>query len=667
MAYQALYRTYRPRRFDEVVGQEHITRTLKNQIIKGRIGHAYLFSGSRGTGKTTTARLLARAINCETPEDGEPCEKCASCEKSRNENADIIELDAASNNGVDDMRSLLERAHFTPLALKRKVYIIDEAHMVTSSAFNALLKTLEEPPEHVVFILATTEPQKLIPTVVSRCQRFDFCRLSVPDIIANLTSVLEKTGVSMDDDGMAHIARAADGGMRDALSLADRCITFSNGDNITVKDVFAILGNIEEDALFSMCDSIVEGNSAAVFRDLATLIDSGRDISLFVQDLIAHVRALLLTKTCGAQAKSILGCTDQGMSRYLAQSNNTSEAALLRMLETLIQAGANLRYSRAPRVLVECALLVACRPADDMNLLALEARVAALEAREQAAPKVMLESTAPSVQPAVKVEEVKIQAASPQAPKPSYDDPPPWDDVPPQATTPQAVKPQASKPSHDDPPPWDDVPPPASWDDVPPPASWDDAPPEHDVPWDDVPPPNVPDVMDAWEDVSPAPVAPAPVASAPVAPAPVAPAPVVPAPAASAQPSAARATSRDANALLEAMRARLQKINISALLMLRGVSYSYMDGSTIVLNFPKSQQSSYKFFRVQRNAAMLKQALDEMGEECDVHFTIGQNKPPINTAAAAPAAPPTASEAPRTSLDESQLQALFGGKLTFEE
>lgn len=226
MSYHALYRQYRPSRFCEVVGQEHITDVLRNQIRTGRIAHAYLFSGSRGTGKTSTARILARAVNCLDPKDGEPCGKCAACLKDVSESIDIIEMDAASNSKVDEMRALLEKAEFAPIYLKTKVYIIDEAHMLSKSANNALLKTLEEPPAHVVFILATTEPQALPATILSRCQRFDFRRLSVHNLAANTRRVLHSAGAEIEDEALMCIARAADGGMRDCLSIADQCLSF---------------------------------------------------------------------------------------------------------------------------------------------------------------------------------------------------------------------------------------------------------------------------------------------------------------------------------------------------------------------------------------------------------------------------------------------------------
>lgn len=243
MAYQALYRKYRPQLFADVLGQEHITTTLKNQVESGRVSHAYVFSGSRGTGKTTTAKILARAVNCAHPVNGEPCGECEYCLAAA-DSADIIELDAASNNGVDDVRAIIDKARFTPLKLKKKVYIIDEAHMLSRPAFNALLKTLEEPPEHVLFILATTEPQSIPATILSRCQRFDFHRIGVEDIISCVRSAVNKAGAEIDDEGLLVIARAAEGGMRDALSIADQCIAFC-GNKVSARDIYGVLGGMD--------------------------------------------------------------------------------------------------------------------------------------------------------------------------------------------------------------------------------------------------------------------------------------------------------------------------------------------------------------------------------------------------------------------------------------
>ena len=379
MAYRALYRQYRPVRFSEVIGQEHITTTLKHQVASDRPAHAYLFCGTRGTGKTTSARILARAVNCLSPEDGEPCGKCEACLVTTGEGAsDITEIDAASNNSVSDVRDLIESAQYAPLKLRRRVFIIDEVHMLSGAAFNALLKTLEEPPEHILFILATTEPQKLPATIISRCQRFDFHRLSIADIKSTLLSVLTRAGASIEDGGLALIARAAQGGMRDALSLADQCLAFC-GDNVSTQDVYSVLGSMEDSFLFDLTDALLRSDATRALRMLDGIVQAGRDLSVFTGDLSAHVRALLLAKTCGRCA-DLLDCTEDAMTRYLQQAKDASEARLMLALDRLLAAQNDMRYLPAPRVLLEGALIHICRPEDTLALTNIEARLDRLEA-----------------------------------------------------------------------------------------------------------------------------------------------------------------------------------------------------------------------------------------------------------------------------------------------
>ncbi len=378
MAYRALYRQYRPRTFAEVIGQEHITTILKNQVAAGRAAHAYLFCGTRGTGKTSTAKILARAVNCLAPKNGEPCGVCAACLASADENAvDILELDAASNNGVDDARALIEQSQYAPMQLGRRVFIIDEAHMLTGPAFNALLKTLEEPPAHVLFILATTEPQKLPATIVSRCQRFDFRRHSIANIVQTLKTVLDKAGARIDDEGLTLIARAADGGMRDALSLADQCLSFI-GDTVTKRDVLDVLGGMEESFLFDIASALLASDAATALSMLDGIVRAGRDLTVFCQDLTAHVRALLLARTCG-ECADLLECTQDAMRRYLEQAAPASESFLLRALELLVAAQNDMRYLSSPRTLLESVLVRICRPEDELSLTALAARVDRIE------------------------------------------------------------------------------------------------------------------------------------------------------------------------------------------------------------------------------------------------------------------------------------------------
>ncbi len=418
MAYRALYRQYRPQSFSEVVGQEHITTILKNQAAAGHLAHAYLFCGSRGTGKTTTARILARAANCDHLQFGDPCNVCTACRAALDEgNADIIEIDAASNTGVDDVRAIIEQAQYAPLQLRMRVFIIDETHMLSAAAFNALLKTLEEPPAHVLFILATTEPQKVPATIVSRCQRFDFHRLSVPDIVATLKSVLTRAGAEVDEAGLLLIARAADGGMRDALSLTDQCLSFC-GEHVTERDVYDVLGGMESGFLFELSDALLAGGAGRAVSMLDGIVRGGRDLTVFLSDLTAHFRALVLAKTCG-ECRELLDCTADTMKRYLEQAARASDGWLLASLERMLRAQSDMRYLAAPRIALESLLLRICRPEDARGTEALEERLTRLERALAsggafAAPQVkVLESAPPSVQKDAPHRELAATPASP--------------------------------------------------------------------------------------------------------------------------------------------------------------------------------------------------------------------------------------------------------------
>lgn len=416
MAYRALYRRYRPATFAEVVGQEHITATLQNQIVTGHVAHAYLFCGTRGTGKTSTAKIFARAVNCLSPEHGEPCGHCEACRLALDpSNPDITEIDAASNNGVDDVRALIEKAHYAPLHLRTRVYIIDEAHMLTTSAFNALLKTLEEPPAHILFILATTEPQKLPATIISRCQRFDFHRLSVQNIVATLRDVLSRAGTAIDEEGMLLIARTADGGMRDALSLADQCLAFC-GDRVSARDVYDVLGSMEQGFLFDIADALLAADTARALRMLDDIVRGGRDLTVFCQDLASHMRALLLAATCG-RCEDLLDCTSDAMDRYLAQAQGASHAWLLRALETLLRVQGEMRYLAMPRAALESVLVRICRPEDAHAVDALEARLDRLEQALAQAPRLQNEpqpiDTLPAADPAERPAGRPATAAAP--------------------------------------------------------------------------------------------------------------------------------------------------------------------------------------------------------------------------------------------------------------
>ena len=381
MAYNALYRKFRPETFGQIIGQPHITTILLNQIRTGRVAHAYLFCGSRGTGKTSTARILAKAINCLDPQDGEPCGKCEAC--LAQESVDIIEMDAASNSRVEEMRALIERAEFAPLYLKTKVYIIDEAHMLTKNASNALLKTLEEPPAHVVFILATTEPQMLPATIVSRCQRFEFHRLKVPEMVDSMKRSLDSIGAHIDDEGLMLIARAAEGGMRDCLSIADQCLSFCGG-NVTADDVLSVLGSVNTDLLARVTEAVIDSDAAELMRCVGEVVSGGRDLGVFTLDLASHFRALLLTKIIG-DCRDILDCTSEMMEDYKAQAARISKERAERAVELLLKLQLDLKQVSTPRTLVESTLLRICRPEDRDYVIAIADRVNELEHNMQAA------------------------------------------------------------------------------------------------------------------------------------------------------------------------------------------------------------------------------------------------------------------------------------------
>ena len=408
MGYRALYRQYRPATFSEVIGQDHITTILKNQVQAGQTAHAYLFAGTRGTGKTSTAKILARAVNCQQPQGGEPCGQCSACQRTQGDHVDIVELDAASNNGVEDIRSILDKVRYTPLELRTKVYIIDEAHALSPNAFNALLKTLEEPPGHVMFILATTEPQRIPATIISRCQRFDFHRLSIGDMTGRMQAVLESAGAVIDPEGLVAIARAAEGGMRDALSLADQCLSFC-GDHVTAADVYAVLGSMDGEFLFSMADALLSSDSAKALTLLDQVIREGRDLRVFIHDLAMHMRALLLAKLCG-HCSDILDCTEDAMKRYMAQAEKGGEVRLLRASEALLQAESRLKNMALPRVLVESVLVHIARPEEQRTVEDLVERIEALEQRPVAA-----------AQPA------SVSRESQPVPQAQMEDLPPWE------------------------------------------------------------------------------------------------------------------------------------------------------------------------------------------------------------------------------------------------
>lgn len=378
LAYTALYRQWRPETFDEVVGQDATIRILKNQIKSKRIAHAYLFCGSRGTGKTSTAKVFAKAVNCLNPIDGNPCLKCETCQKlSTGANMDIIEIDAASNNGVDEIRELRDKVKYPPVVGRYKVYIIDEVHMLSTGAFNALLKTLEEPPDHIIFILATTEPHRLPATILSRCQRFNFKRIANKSIVSRMADIASRMGVQIEVEALYTIARWSEGSMRDALSLLDQCIGFC-GDAVSNEDVLAVLGTADQGFVFAVADNIIEGNIAGLFYQVEQLINDGRDVSVFLKDLINHMRNLLVVKVC-SDAMQLLDVGEDTFKAYVQQAKKASQERLTRAIDILCSTESEMRWSSQPRISLEMALVKICRPEQEVTLDALLDRVTKLE------------------------------------------------------------------------------------------------------------------------------------------------------------------------------------------------------------------------------------------------------------------------------------------------
>ena len=465
MMYQALYRKYRPKTFDDVVGQEHITETLKKQVETGRLSHAYLFIGTRGTGKTTCAKILAKAVNCEHPVNGNPCNQCAACRGIDDGSVlDVVELDAASNNGVDNVRALRDEAVFSPASVRKRVYIVDEVHMLSNSAFNALLKILEEPPEHLMFILATTELHKVPATILSRCQRHSFKRIPVDTITARLNYVAEQEHLNLQPDAAALLARMADGGMRDALTLLDQCCGNECISTDAVISAIGLAGNLRTAQLLR---SIAAGDTAGALEQFRDLWQDGKDPSALLDELSMLQRDLLMQAVAPRGGRELLsGAYDPVTLEEL--SGAFSSAQLLANLQSIQQTLGAMASQPNPRIAAELCLIRLCRPelCDDVPTLC--ARMDKLE-------QTVYSGAIPAPAPKAKSE-----------PKPVFDDVPPWEPPAPPVSAPKA-KPEP-KPVFDDVPPWE---PPA------PPVSAPKAKPEPKPVFDDVPPWGPPETVPA--------------------------------------------------------------------------------------------------------------------------------------------------------------------------
>ncbi|MBP3337450.1 MAG: DNA polymerase III subunit gamma/tau [Clostridia bacterium] len=378
MAYQAIYRRWRPQIFDDVIGQSHITTTLKNEIINGKTAHAYLFCGTRGTGKTTTAKILAKAVNCENPENGNPCGKCTTCLGIADESIlDVVELDAASRTGVDDIRSVIEEAMFSPTAAKKKVYIIDEVHMISTSAFNALLKTLEEPPDHVMFILATTELHKIPATILSRCQRFDFRRIKNSDIVGRIKTIIDGDGYSADDDALNLVAELGDGSMRDALSVLDQCFSFKE-QGLTKDDVLSIIGIADDTAVSAVCEAVISGDTSSALQNIDDVVNSGKDLGVFFSRLVKMLRDIMIVKLTKS-AEGILTYSEEKMNALKEYGEKFTVEKLTNSLRLLNESYQKAKSSSFSRTIYELCIIKMCEPALDDSLDSVLARIADVE------------------------------------------------------------------------------------------------------------------------------------------------------------------------------------------------------------------------------------------------------------------------------------------------
>ncbi len=379
MSYTTLYRKFRPETFDEVKGQEHIVTTLKNQLLADRIGHAYLFCGTRGTGKTTVAKIFAKAVNCQEPTDRGPCGKCAMCRAiGAGSSMNVIEIDAASNNGVDNIREIREEVAYPPAEGNYKVYIIDEVHMLSIGAFNALLKTLEEPPAYVIFILATTEAHKIPITILSRCQRYDFKRITVETIAGHLQELLDREQIKSEERALTYIARMADGSMRDALSLLEQCISYHFGETLTYEMTLEVLGSVDIQVFHRLLQAVAEEDVGKAVGTVEEVIMQGRELSQFVTDFTWYLRNLLLIRISD-NVEDVLDLSRDNLEVMKEAAKQMDPGALIRYIRIFSDLSSQLRYAAQKRVLVEIAVIRLCKPEMEADTLDLQERIRRLE------------------------------------------------------------------------------------------------------------------------------------------------------------------------------------------------------------------------------------------------------------------------------------------------
>lgn len=386
MSYMALYRKWRPSTFQDVKGQDHIVQTLKNQITTGRIGHAYLFCGTRGTGKTSIAKIFARAVNCEHPEDGSPCNECDTCKSIFGSSSmNVVEIDAASNNGVENIREIREQVQYPPTEGKYRVYIIDEVHMLSTGAFNALLKTLEEPPSYVIFILATTEVHKIPITVLSRCQRYDFKRISIETITGRLRELANAENISVEERALTYVAKAADGSMRDALSLLDQCVAFHYGSLLTYDNVLEVLGAVDAAVFSKLLRAVIAKDTIGCIHMLEEMVIQGRELGQFVTDFIWYLRNLLVLKSAG-DAETMLEMSEDNLKQLREETKLVDSETLMRYIRVFSELSNQLRYASQKRVLIEVALIKLTKPQMEQNLDSILQRLNELEMRLEEQP-----------------------------------------------------------------------------------------------------------------------------------------------------------------------------------------------------------------------------------------------------------------------------------------